>query len=89
MTVEQDVYSQPYLESYCQQSGNHSHSCLKEECLEAGSRCDMGGYQHNHQNQVWHFFRISDSYLCSVRTYDGREYAEEHRKDECGRDAEV
>ena len=58
---------------------------LQEECPVTRGSCDMGGYQHYEQHQIWHLFPVCYSYLCSVRTDDGCENAEEHRKYKCCR----
>ena len=40
----------------------------------------MGGNQHYHEYKIWQFFPICYGDFCPVRSYDGREDAEEHGK---------
>lgn len=87
--VDEEINGKPYLESDGEQSCNHAHPGLKEECLEAGRSCNMRCYEHDEQGQVRQLFAVSDGRFRAVRTYYGREGAEEHRKYKCGRNAEV
>lgn len=87
--VAEYVYPDPYLETECKKTGYDADACLKEECLETSRSRYMSCHQHYQEDKIWKLLPVCYGRFRSVRTYDGREYAEEHGEDERCRYSEI